>query len=145
MQVERNGYTIDDAKTRLDVDVVHTFIAASYWAEGIPRATLERSIAGADCFGIYHGREQVGFARVIGDHATFAYLADVFVLPDHRNNGLAHWLVQTILGQPQYQGLRRWMLATRDAHVLYAKFGFTPVDGSRFMEIRDNEIYKKVQ
>jgi N-acetylglutamate synthase-like GNAT family acetyltransferase len=138
MQVERNGYTIDDDKTRLDVDVLHNFIAASYWAEGIPRTTLERSIIGADCFDVYHGREQVGFARVMSDHATFAYLADVFVLPDHRAKGLAHWLVQTILAQPQYQGLRRWMLATRDAHRLYAKFGFTPVDESRLMEMRDS-------
>lgn len=141
MREQRDGYEIDDDKTRLDFDLIHAFISTSYWATGIPRATLERSIAGADCFGVFHHGKQVGFARIIGDRATFAYVADVFILPDHRGKGLAQWLTKTIRAQPQFRGLRRWLLATRDAHGLYAKLGFTPVDTTRFMEILDPRPY----
>jgi GNAT superfamily N-acetyltransferase len=141
MRVAKDSYEIDDDKSRLNMDMIHAFVVESYWAAGIPRTTLERSIAGSDCFGVYHNTQQVGFARIMGDRATFAYVADVFVLPNHRGKGLARWLMETILLQPQYKGLRRWLLATRDAHGLYAKLGFTPVDGARFMEIRDAAVY----
>lgn len=141
MRVQQGDYEIDDDKARLDIDVIHAFIGTSYWAAGVPRATLERSIANSDSFGLYYRGTQVGFARIITDRATFAYVADVFVLPDHRGKGLALWLMQTIRAQPQYQGLRRWLLATRDAHALYAKLGFTAVEESRFMEIRNARPY----
>ena len=93
MRVRRGEYEIDDDKARLDVDIIHAFIGTSYWAAGVPRETLVRSIAGADCFGVYAGGRQVGFARIIGDRATFAYVADLFILPEHRGQSLALWLI----------------------------------------------------
>ena len=101
--------------------------SSSYWAPGIPRATVERAIQHSLCFSLLHGTQQVGFARVITDRTTFAYLADVYVLEAHRGKGLAKWLVATILQHADLQGLRRFMLATRDAHGLYSQFGFGPV------------------
>jgi GNAT superfamily N-acetyltransferase len=116
-----SDYTISTDSKRLDVELIHRWLAQeSYWAPGIPRDVIERAIAGALNFGIYHATQgQVGFARVISDRATFAYLADVFVLDAHRGQGLSKRLMETILAHPELQGLRRWMLATRDAHGLY--------------------------
>ena len=120
----------------LDLDVIHSFLSEhSYWAKGIPRDVVARSVANSLCFGVYalidsggdHPRRQVGFARVTTDRATFAYLADVFVLPEHRGRGLSKRLIETILAHPDLQGLRRWLLATADAQALYQKFGFTPL------------------
>jgi GNAT superfamily N-acetyltransferase len=131
MEERRGEYLLSTDPERLDLDVVHGFLTASYWGEGIPRQTVERSIAGSLPFGAYHitpeGERQVGFARVITDRATFAYLADVFVLPEHRGHGLGAWLVEAIVAHPELQGLRRWMLATRDAHGLYERFGWGPL------------------
>jgi GNAT superfamily N-acetyltransferase len=140
-----NGeFEISTDPARLDLDAVHEFLAGSYWAKGIPRDTLERSVQNSLCFGIYHGRRQVGFARVITDRATFAYLADVFVLPDYRGRGLSKWLMQCILGHPDLQGLRRWMLATQDAHGLYRQSGFTPLKSpERWMEVHHPDVYKR--
>jgi GNAT superfamily N-acetyltransferase len=133
---------ISTAPQRLDLDVVHGFLTASYWATGIPRATVERSLAGSLNFGLYRDGAQIGFARFVTDGATFAYLADVFVLPAHRGQGLAKWLVGTALTHPALTGLRRVLLATRDAHALYAQFGFTPLARpERFMEILDLDVY----
>jgi GNAT superfamily N-acetyltransferase len=133
---------ISTAPDRLDLDVVHGFLTASYWATGIPRATVERSLAGSLNFGLYRDGAQIGFARFVTDGATFAYLADVFVLPDHRGQGLAKWLVGTALTHPALTGLRRVLLATRDAHALYAQFGFTPLARpERFMEILELDVY----
>ena len=123
--MNREGFTISTDPARIDRALVHEFLAASYWAKGIPRETVDRSIEGALCFGLYEGDRQVGFARVITDRATFAYLADVFVVDSHRGRGLAAWLMETILAHPDLQGLRRWMLLTRDAHPLYRKVGYT--------------------
>lgn len=111
----------------LDIALVHDFLTNSYWARGIPRETVERSLQHSLCFGVYEGKQQVGFARVLTDRATFAYLADVFVLESHRGRGLARWLMQCILEHPDLKGLRRWALVTRDAHRLYAKVGFRPM------------------
>src|SRR5207344_3602853 len=105
----------------------HAFLASSYWARGIPRETLDRAIDNALCVGVYDGDRQVGFARVVTDAATFAYLADVFVVESHRGRGLAKWLMEVIVGHPSLQGLRRFSLATRDAHGLYQQFGFRPL------------------
>ena len=126
-------YTISDDPGLLDLDVVHRYLATeSYWAQGIARATVERSARHSLCFGVYHhgaaGRvAQVGFARVLSDRATIAYLADVFILAEHRGRGLSKRLLRTIFAHPELQGLRRWALATRDAHGLYRQFGFEPL------------------
>ncbi len=138
----QNGISIDSDPTRLDLVTVHGFLASSYWAKGVPLATLERAVAGSLCFGVYDGRRQVGFARVITDSATFAYLADVFILPSHRGRGLGKQLMETIVAHPSLQGLRRWVLVTQDAHGLYARFGFTPLaTPQRYMERHDPTVY----
>jgi GNAT superfamily N-acetyltransferase len=120
----RNGFTISTDRSRLDRKAIHEFLAGSYWAKGVPRAVVDRSIDNALCFGLYDGERQIGFARVITDSATFAYLADVYVVESHRGRGLAAWLMESILAHPDLQRLRRWMLVTRDAHSLYRKVGF---------------------
>jgi N-acetylglutamate synthase-like GNAT family acetyltransferase len=148
---ERDGFRISTDPARLDVDVIHGFLAQSYWAKGIPREIVERSIRSSLCFGIYEapsrGRgeseKQIGFARVITDRATFAYLADVFVLEGWRGRGLSKWLLETILAHPDLQGLRRFCLGTRDAQGLYARYGFAnPKDPSRWMEIVRPDAYR---
>ena len=142
--MKREGFTISADPARLDRTLIHEFLADSYWAKGIPRETVDRSIEGALCFGLYQNDRQVGFARVITDRATFAYLADVFVLESHRGRGLAAWLMETILGHPDLQGLRRWMLLTRDAHPLYRKVGFTELaHPERVMERVDAGVYER--
>lgn len=124
-----NDYTIDTDKSRLDIPLIHQFLSQqSYWAQNIPLEIVERSIANSLCFGVYLGDAQVGFARVISDQATFAYLADVFILPEHRGRGLSKLLMKTISDWPTLQGLRRWLLATNDAHKLYEQFGFAALD-----------------
>lgn len=137
------GYTISSDKRRLQLPVIHSFLRTSYWANGIPEEVVRRSIEGSLCFGVYHGLQQVGFARVITDEATFAYLADVFILPEHRGRGLSSRLMETILAHPSLQGLRRMLLATRDAHGLYSRFGFTPMGSpDRWMEIHTPGVYQ---
>ncbi len=136
--------TISTDPARLDLDVVHGFLRESYWSPGIPRATLERAIANSIPFGAYLGGAQVGFARIVTDRATFAYLADVFVLDAHRGRGVGRALIGAVLGHPDVQHLRRFMLATRDAAPLYAPFGFTPLARpDRFMELtrRAEDLY----
>jgi GNAT superfamily N-acetyltransferase len=133
----RGGYSISTDPERLDIDIIHRFLRAdSYWAAGVEREIVERSIENSICFGLYDDSRQVGFARVVTDRAAFAYLADVFVLPDHRGRGLGKWLVETVLSHPDLQGLRRFVLGTADAHSLYERHGFRPVDPSRMMERR---------
>jgi GNAT superfamily N-acetyltransferase len=142
--VRRGEYSITTDRRDLDVRAIHDFLTQSYWSPGVPIGVVERAIANSLCFGIFHGRDQVGFARVITDKATFAYLADVYVLDAHRGRGLSKWLLGVIRGHADLQGLRRFMLATRDAHGLYAQFGFTPlVNPSRMMEALDaDEVYR---
>lgn len=139
-------YFISTDKSLLQVDVVHDYLCnQSYWAANIPIETVQRSIEHSFCFGIYCNANQVGFARVITDHATFAYLADVFILPEHRSKGLSKWLMQSIQDHPQLQGLRRWMLATRDAHELYKQFGWqeiTEEQRGRLMQRLFTDVYK---
>ncbi|HET7584728.1 MAG TPA: GNAT family N-acetyltransferase [Gemmatimonadaceae bacterium] len=133
---------VDTDPSRLDVAMIHRVLAASYWARGVPRDVVERSIRHSLCFGVYVGDAQVGFARVVTDRATFAYLADVFVLEEHRGRGHARRLMDAIVAHPALQGLRRWVLATRDAHGLYAGYGFTPLAApDRFMELHDPNAY----
>jgi len=136
--------TVDDDASRLDMDVVHDFLSRSYWAAGIPREVVERAVRNSLCFGAYEDGRQVGFARVVTDRATFAYLADVFVLESHRRRGISKRLVAEALGHPDLRGLRRWVLVTRDAQGLYGQFGFKPLrDPERFMELHDPEVYKR--
>ena len=143
MEWKRDACVISTDPARLDRGVIHRFLADSYWARGIPRAVVDRSIDHSLPFGLFEANRQVGFARVITDYATFAYLADVFVLESHRGRGLARWLTEVILSHPDLQGLRRWVLATRDAHALYRKVGFRdPEDPSRYMEIVNREVYR---
>ena len=151
MTVTKGGYYITTDKEKLDVEVIHSFLTFSYWAEGISKHVVERSIEGSLCFGVFEkdrtnpdaGR-QVGFARMITDQATFAYLADVFILEDHRGRGLSKWLMEVIMSYPGLNGLRRMMLATRDAHGLYKQFGFAPLDNvDRWMHIHHPDVYKR--
>ena len=135
-------FLISTDKSKLDLDAIHRFLTRSYWAEGIPRETVMRAIENSLCFGVYNGAEQIGFARVISDFATYAYLADVFILPSFRNQGLSKWLMAFIMKNPELKGLRRWMLATRDAHELYKQFDFTPLDKpERIMQIVKADAY----
>lgn len=137
-----DGITIDTDRARLDRPPIHDFLSRSYWAKDIPFEVVDRSIDNSLCFGLYDGGRQVGFARVITDRTTFAYLADVFVLPSHRGRGLSRRLMEAVLAHPDLRGLRRSMLATRDAHGLYEKVGFTRLRSpERFMEIHRPDIY----
>ena len=136
MNWARGALTISTDPARIDLKLVHEVLASSYWAEGIPREVVLRSIENSLVFGLYEGEAQIGFARVITDRSTFAYLSDVFVLQSHRGRGLGKWLMEVIMGHPDLQGLRRWTLATRDAHGLYRQFGFRPIaHPDRLMEI----------
>jgi hypothetical protein len=166
----RHGqFLVSTDRSRLDLDVIHTFLAHSYWAKGIPREVVERSIEHSLCFGIYdpskedgpssfrnkrekkdgatragrNGAPQVGFARVVSDFATVAYLGDVFILESHRGLGLGKFLMECITQHPALQGLRRWILLTRDAHGLYSQFGFTPLKiPERYMELHRPNVYQ---
>ena len=113
----------------MNIDTIHRYLSEeSYWAKGIPRETVERSIRNSLCFGAFEDGTQVGFTRVITDRATFAYIADMFVLPSHRGRGISKQLMQAVMSHPELQGLRRWHLSTVDAHGLYAQFGFAPLE-----------------
>lgn len=138
-----NGpYSITTDPGRLDVDAIHGFLSRSFWAEGIPRDVVAKAIANSLCFGLFDGRSQVGFARVVTDRATFAYLCDVYVLESHRGRGLGKWLIETVMAHRDLQGLRRFQLVTRDAHGLYARHGFAaPESPERHMEIFRHGIY----
>ena len=120
-------YEISTDAARLDVNVIHDFLRASYWAQNVPREVVEKSIRHSLCFGAFRNGRQVGFGRVVTDFATFGYIADLFVLPEHRGNGAGKQLVKAMLNHPDLQGLRRMLLATRDAHGLYERFGFEPL------------------
>jgi len=141
----RDGYEITSDRARIDVNAVHRFLSEdAYWARDIPREVVELSIRHSLCFAILRGDGLVGFARVISDRATFAYLGDVFVLPAHRGKGLSKWLMECIGSHADLQGLRRWILATADAHGLYAQFGFSPLKAPpRWMEKHDPDVYTK--
>jgi GNAT superfamily N-acetyltransferase len=141
---ERRGeFLLSTRRDRLDLNVIHGFLTASYWAKGIPREIVARSILNSLCFAVYKQAQQVGFARVISDFATYAYVADVFVLESYRGHGLGKWIMEAIMRHPQLRGLRRWTLATRDAHPLYAQFGFTPLKTpGNFMELYDPNVYQ---
>jgi GNAT superfamily N-acetyltransferase len=141
----RHGeFIISTDKRLLDLSAIHSFLTTSYWAMGIPFETVKKSIEHSLNFGIYKAGKQIGFARVITDYATYAYIGDVYILEDYRGQGLSKWLMQVIADHPELQGLRRWSLVTRDAHELYRKTGFTkPQNPERYMEKTDPDVYKK--
>jgi GNAT superfamily N-acetyltransferase len=160
---EHGGFVLSTDPARLDLELIYNFLTNSYWAKGIPRDVVARSIEHSLCFGVYdctgedsHALQprpnterarsrarQVGFARVISDFATIAYLGDVFVLESHRGRGLGKWMMECIMQHPSLQGLRRWILLTRDAHELYAKAGFTPLKApERYMELHHAKVYE---
>ncbi|MDB1125521.1 GNAT family N-acetyltransferase [Vibrio algarum] len=139
-----DGYRISTDINEMDFDVIYQFISTSYWAQGIPKTTMRKAIENAFCFAIFDSdNNQIGFARLITDRATFAYLADVFIVETHRNKGLSKQLVSEIIDHPELQGLRRIMLATRDAHGLYQQFGFEAINAPEMlMQIHRPNVYK---
>ena len=142
-EVIKNDFIISTDKFKIDIAAVHNYLCnESYWAKNIPVDIVKKSIDGSFCFGLYHKNKQVGFARVITDQATFAYLADVFIIEQYRGKGLSKWLLEEVMHHPDLQGLRRWLLATRDAHGLYAKYGFAALDKpGRIMGFKPFEVY----
>lgn len=143
MEWHKDGFIITTDKSAIDITTVHGFLSSSYWAENIPVDVVKRSIEGSLCFSLLKDGQQIGFARVITDKATFAYLADVFVLEDYRGQGLSKWLMEVIMSLPELQGLRRFLLATKDAHGLYSQFGFEPLNlPDRWMQVHKPGVYK---
>jgi len=155
MEYRRGEFLISTSRERLSLDVVYGFLTNCYWTKGIPREVVARSIEHSLCFGIYDesprlakeaghgGPAQVGFARVVSDFATVAYLGDVFVLESHRGQGLSKWLMECVMKHPALQNLRRWILLTRDAHGLYSQFSFTPLRApERYMEFHRPNVYE---
>ena len=144
VEYRRGDFLLSTDRQRLSLDIVHRFLTSCYWAKGISREVVARSIEHSLCFGIYdRDGQQVGFARVVSDFATFAYLGDVFVLESHRGRGLSKWLMQSIMQHPALQNLRRWILLTRDAHGLYSHYGFTPLNApERHMELHRPDVYE---
>ena len=141
----RGEYTVTTDRHRLNIRAIHAYLTHSYWSPGIPIAVIERAVANSLCFGMFHAEAQMGFARVITDKSTFAYLADVYILEPHRGKGLSKWLLQVIREHEDLQDLRRFMLATWDAHELYRQFGFTELsDPSKLMEILDPDVYQSM-
>jgi len=141
----KGKFIISDEKNKLQSEYIHDYLSnKSYWAKNIPLETVKKSIDGSICFGMYDDEKQIGFARVVTDKATFGYLADVFIDENYRGKGLSKWLMEVIMIYPELQGLRRWMLGTKDAHSLYEKFGFEPLENpKRVMHIYNADIYKK--
>ena len=136
------SYEITNDVARLDVSAIHAFLSRSYWSPGVPKVIVERAIANSLCFGVLRGAEQVGFGRVVTDRATFAYLADVYILEEHRGKGLSRRLMEAVFAHPDLQGLRRMLLATKDAHTLYARYGFKSLAApERMMEIHRPNVY----
>jgi GNAT superfamily N-acetyltransferase len=136
---QRGEFLISTDRRRLDREMIHDFLSRqSYWAKGRELEVVNRGIDNSLSFGIYRGEQQIGFARVVTDYATFAWLADVFVLEEYRGRGLGKWLIEVIVAHPQLQGFRRWALATKDAHELYRDFGFNELmRPERWMERPD--------
>jgi ribosomal protein S18 acetylase RimI-like enzyme len=140
---EREEYAISTDPANFDLDAIHAYLVRAYWSQGIPRKTMERAVANSLCFALFHGKAQIGFARVVTDSATFAYLCDVYILEEYRCKALGKWLMECVMGHPALQGLRRFSLATRDAHDLYRPFGFRELSNPEFaMEILRPDIYR---
>ena len=145
IQEYQNGaFTVSTDKAKLDLSAIHAYLSRSYWAEGISLEIVRRSVENSLCFGLYDDSSQIGLARVISDYATYAYVCDVYVLEAYRGQGLGKWLMHCVMAHPDLQGLRRWSLATRDAHGLYEQAGFTALSNPQgYMEIRHSDLYRE--
>ena len=143
INIYKDEFCISTDKTKLDIDSIHEFLSTkAYWSLNIPKDRVQISIQNSLCFGVYKKEQQIGFARVITDFSTIAYLGDVYILEAFRGTGLSKWLMQTIMGYPYLQGLRRWILLTGDAHELYRKFGWTDIaDPTKWMELHNKDVY----
>ena len=141
----RDAYLISTDIRRIDLQFVHRYLSEeSYWAKGVPLDVVRKSIAHSVCFGVYEAEQQIGFARVVSDCATFAYLADVFIIQAQQGKGLAKWLISCVLSHPELQGLRRWALVTADAHGLYTQSGFRQLaKPERWMELHNPNVYNQ--
>ena len=144
LELHKNDFSISTDPSKLDVDAIHRFLSTeAYWCLNIPKEKVQLSIEHSLCFGVYHQGKQIGFARVISDYTTIAYLGDVYVLDDYRGRGISKWLMETIMSHPNLQGLRRWILLTGDAHGLYRQFGWTELaDPSKWMELHNPNVYR---
>lgn len=143
LTLHKNDFTISTDKSKLDIGSIHTFLSTkAYWCLNIPRERVDTAIRNSLCFGVYHHTKQVGFARIISDYSTIAYLGDVYILEQYRGKGLSKWLMETIMSHPNLQGLRRWILLTGDAHELYRQFGWKDIaDPSKWMELHNKNVY----
>lgn len=141
--INQGDYLISTDKSKIDVLAIHDFLTNhSYWAKNIPLETVKHSVENSLCFGLFHQDAQIGFARVISDFATIAYLGDVYVLHEYRKKGLSKWLIELVMQHPDLQRLRRWVLLTADAHKLYEKYGWKPVEKpERYMEVVNPNVY----
>jgi GNAT superfamily N-acetyltransferase len=145
-EYRKGEFLVSTDRALIDLEVVHRFLTECYWAKGIPRDIVARSIENSLCFGVYAEGKQVGFARVISDYATYAYIGDVFLLESFRGRGLGKWLMECIMQHPRLQGLRRWSLVTSDAHGLYAQFGFEPLKKPQnYMELHRPDVYQQAR
>ena len=145
MEWRKDKFWITTEKPKLDIPFIQQFLTNSYWAAGISEEIVQRCVDGSICFGVFHEDQQIGFARVVTDKASFGYLADVFIDEAWRGKGLSKWLMEIIMQHPDLQGFRRFLLATRDAHGLYKQFGFTDLNNpERWMQIHNPTVYKKV-
>ena len=145
MTIYKHEFCISTDKTKFDVDSIYEFLSQeAYWCHSIPREKVETSIQNSLCFGVFENEKQVGFARVVSDFSTIAYLGDVYILKADRGRGLAKWLLETIMNYPDLQGLRRWILLTADAHELYRQFGWSDIaEPHKWMELHNKNVYKK--
>ncbi|MGB6152651.1 MAG: GNAT family N-acetyltransferase [Pricia sp.] len=143
VSLQKNEFFISTDRSKLDIDAIHDFLSTkAYWCLNIPKENVEISIKNSLCFGLYENNKQIGFARIITDYSTIAYLGDVYVLEEYRGRGLSKWLMETIMNFPELQGLRRWILLTGDAHELYRKYGWTDLaDSSKWMELHNKNAY----
>ena len=143
--IYKDGFCISTNKSKLDISAIHHFLSTeAYWSLGIPFETVKKSIDHSLNFGLYQNEQQIGFARIISDFSTIAYLGDVYVLPEFRGRGLSKWLMETITSFPELQGLRRWILLTGDAHGLYKQFGWKDISNpERWMELHNKDVYKQ--
>lgn len=144
INISNGEYSISTEKNRIDLKAVHSFLSTeAYWCIGIPFERVQKAVENSLNFGLYHLDRQIGFARIISDYATIAYLGDVYVLPEYRGKGLSKWMMETIMTHPELQGLRRWILLTGDAHGLYRQFGWVDVASpDKWMELHNKDVYK---
>ena len=142
----KNDFCISTDKSKLNIEVIHDYLSnESYWCKNVPFEKVKRSIEHSLNFGLYYKDKQAGFARIVSDFTTVAYLGDVFILPGYRGLGHSKWMMETIMSHPDLQGLRRWILLTRDAHGLYKKFGWTEIENpARWMELYNKDVYTKI-